>query len=57
MPTFTNTYDAKWIVRDRDLGWEVDCAFENETAARAYVEEFNSHPEVMRERLKVFCEE
>lgn len=56
MKTFTNNTDAKWIVRDRDLNWEADCAFFHEIDARIYVEEFNSHPDVNREKLKVFYE-
>ncbi|WP_288588709.1 hypothetical protein [uncultured Methylobacterium sp.] len=49
-----NTIGAEWLVKNRDLNWEVEGAFYTELEARIWCEEWNSHPEVNREQMKVF---
>ena len=44
----------KFWVKNRDLNWEVEGGFTTELAARIWCEEWNSHPDVMREQMKVF---
>lgn len=45
---------AKWEVRNRDNNWQVEYYFHTELEARIFTEEWNSHPDVMREQMKVF---
>ncbi len=46
--------NIKFWVKNRDLNWEVEGGFYTELAARIFCEEWNSHPNVMREQMKVF---